>query len=149
VEALMAMSILSVGMLGTGALALGVVRANMVSKNVTAATALAEDKMAGIQEIGYRGLPSSDATETEDFGSIDFTPVGGAGQVPEGEEPVEGEEGYGGLGASPVIVAEYGAFKRVTSTQAGAPVAGMKTVTVSVYWRAGQNPIVLKRIFAE
>lgn len=152
IEALMAMSILSIGMLGTGALALGVIKANMVSKNVTAATTLAQDKMEIIQEMGYSGLPSSDQTEIEDYGSIIYSPSAGSAhysETPLPSEETEPDDEHRSLPSSAGIVADYLAFRRVTSTEIDSPVAGMKTVTVRVYWRMGRKPVALKTIFAE
>ena len=126
----MAVSILSIGMLGTGSLALGIVKSNLVSKNLTAATTLAQEKMEGIKEIGYSGLPATNAKETEDYGTISYAASGGSAHY----EPLPGEEipeDYDvDRGSTPGLAADYSPFRRITSTEIDTPVAGMKTVTV-------------------
>lgn len=146
-DAVMGIAILSIGMLGTGSLALGIVRGNMVSKNLTAATTLAQEKMEGIKEIGYSGLPATNAEETEDYGTISYAASGGSTHCTETEPLPEYCED--GQGSAPGITADYSPFRRITSTEIDTPVAGMKTVTVRVYWRTGQIPTTLRRIFAE
>ncbi len=119
-EVLLAATLLSIGMLGTGVLASGVIKATKVSKDITVATALAQDKMEGIRNAGYSGLPSADALITEDYGSI--------------------------VGSVNVNTGDYSNYRRVTQIQCDSPAVDMKTVNISVYRRGGQSPIVFGTI---
>jgi len=114
-EVLLAVAILTVGMLATTSLALGIINGNSVSKEVTTASNLAQDKIESLREAGYKGLPSADTTVIEDYGTIQFT--------------VDGES------------VNYSGYKRTTTTQINSPMAGMKTVTVSVFWDSKPIPI--------
>ncbi len=145
----MAVSILSIGMLGTGSLALGIVKSNLVSKNLTAATTLAQEKVEDIKAMGYSGLPATDTTEIEDYGTISYGASGGATHYSEADPWPEGLPESPGATSTPGITADYSGFKRVTTTQINTPVSGMKTVTVRAYSITSQNPVTLKRIFAE
>lgn len=122
-EILMAMAILSFGILGTGALLAGIINGNRISKDLTTATVLAQDKIENLRGMGFSGLPSTDSSVTEDYGSISYS---------NGGETID-----------------YPAFKRVTSVSVEDPVAGMKTITVQVYGRSGLNPTTLIAVMAE
>lgn len=106
IEVLIAIVILSVGLLGMAALTVGIINGNKFSNDLTTATTLAQDKMEDIRRLGYSGTPTSDDTTTEDYGAI----------------------------------TDYAAYKSVTVTDvytAGTawPPDGMKTITVTVYWK--------------
>jgi prepilin-type N-terminal cleavage/methylation domain-containing protein len=122
IEVLLALTILSVGMLGSGVLSMGVMKANGISKGVTVATALAQDGMEAARTIGYSGLPSADATVTEDYDSIVSSVNGNS--------------------------ADYSDYKRVTAVLCDTPAADMKTVTISVHRRAGRSPVVFTTVLA-
>jgi prepilin-type N-terminal cleavage/methylation domain-containing protein len=122
-EILLAVAILTIGMMATTTLALGVINGNSVSKKVTTASVLAQDKIESIREVGYRGLPSIDTTVTENYGAIQYT-IGG-------------------------VTSDYPDYKRLTATQIDSPMTGMKTVTVSVYWKTGTNPVTFKTYLSE
>jgi type IV pilus assembly protein PilV len=123
IETLLAVAILSIGMLATGALVVGIINGNSVAKHITIATTLAQDKMEDLRQSGYSGLSSIDSTTTEDYDSI--------------------------VNAGDGSSTEYANYRRVTDVDVDAPDGGMKTVTISVYWRSGSNPASLKAIFAE
>ena len=148
-ETMMAISILSIGMLGTGSLALGIVKSNVVSKNLTAATTLAQEKMEDMKAVGYSSLPAVDAKEIEEYGTISYGASGGGTHYSEGDPWPPELPVVPGATSTPGATADYSGFKRVTITQIDTPVAGMKTVTVRAYSITSQNPISLKRIFAE
>jgi prepilin-type N-terminal cleavage/methylation domain-containing protein len=116
-EVLVAVALLSVGMLAVGVLSVGIINANRVSKNIAVATVLAQNKMEALYNDGYRSLPSDDSILTEDYDSI-----------------IDSVDG---------IAVKYANFRRVTEIQVGSPAAHMKRITVSVYRRAGQSPVVL------
>lgn len=122
IEVLLAVAILTIGMLGTSALALGVINGNSVSKDVTTGATLAQDKMESIREAGFLGLPTSDTTEIEDYGDIQYT-----------------------VGSE---TADYSAYKRITTIQVNSPMVGMKTATVSVYWDSNSNPLTFTTYIA-
>lgn len=70
IEVLIAVVILTAGLLGMAALTVGIMQGNKHSSNVTIATTLAQDQMEEVRRLGYSGMPSSNATSTEDYGSI-------------------------------------------------------------------------------
>jgi len=64
--------------------------------------------------------------------------------------------GYSGMPTSDTTTTEpynsitnYSLYKRVTFTEVVNPAAGMKTVTVTVYWNSDNSSIELKTIFAQ
>ena len=122
IEVLLAITILTLGMLGSGLLSLGVMRANKVSSNVTVAAALAQDAMEAARSTGYSGLPSASATATEEYDSIVSSVNGNS--------------------------ADYSDYKRVTAVLCDTPAVDMKTVTISVYRRTGQSPVVFTTVLA-
>ena len=65
------------------------------------------------------------------------------------------QQGYGGISTADATetedynsIADYSRFKRVTVIKVGTPSDRMKTVTVSVYWATGTQPVVLDTILA-
>jgi len=70
IEVLVAIVILSIGLLGMASLTIGIIKGNKLSNDLTTATTLAQDKMEQIRNSGYSALPSSDTTDTEDYGEI-------------------------------------------------------------------------------
>ncbi|RZB30604.1 MAG: hypothetical protein SRB1_02884 [Desulfobacteraceae bacterium Eth-SRB1] len=64
--------------------------------------------------------------------------------------------GYSGMPASDTTTTEaynsitnYSLYKRVTFTEVANPAAGMKKITVTVYWESDGHSVVLKTILAE
>ena len=47
------------------------------------------------------------------------------------------------------IIPNYPLYKRITGVVAGNPAAGMKTITVTVFWDSGAHSVVLKTILAK
>ena len=121
-EVLIAITILTVGMLGAGVLSLGVLSANETSKDKTVATTLAQDAMEAARTAGYSGLPAANSTVTEDYGTIVNTVNGNS--------------------------ADYSDYKRVTTVEIDTPAPDMKTVTISVFRRTGQSPVVFTTIMS-
>jgi type IV pilus assembly protein PilV len=69
-ELLVAMLILTVGLLGTASLVVGITNGNVVSKEMTTATTLAQDKIEDMRRRTYPGIPSTNTTTTEAYGSV-------------------------------------------------------------------------------
>ena len=109
VETVVALLVLTVGLLGMATLAIYVMKGNKSSNQISTATALAQDKMEKLRGLGYEGLPSSNSTVTENYGSI---------RINEDEAPPP----------------EFYPYKRVVVTKVDDPVQFMKTVTVAVSW---------------
>jgi type IV pilus assembly protein PilV len=64
--------------------------------------------------------------------------------------------GYSGMPTSDTTTTEpynsitnYSLYKRVTSTEVANPAAGMKTITVTVFWDSDSHSVVLKTILAK
>jgi type IV pilus assembly protein PilV len=64
--------------------------------------------------------------------------------------------GYSGIPASDTTTTEdyntitnYALYKRVTFTEVANPAAGMKKITVTVYWDADDHSVVLNTILAK
>jgi prepilin-type N-terminal cleavage/methylation domain-containing protein len=77
-EALVALSVLSIGLLATAMLTTGIIRGNFFSRNITSATAIAQTTIEGAQRVGYAGVNTyaSDATKvapTVSMGSVSFS----------------------------------------------------------------------------
>ena len=74
-EILVAGLVLSVGFFGLVSVATSVMQANAFSGRVTKATILAQQKVEEIRRLGYAGLPDADGTITEDYHTIDGSPI--------------------------------------------------------------------------
>lgn len=59
-----------------------------------------------------------------------------------GADAEAGTEGYN-------IIPNYPLYKRTTAVAAGNPAAGMKKITVTVYWDSDDHSVVLNTILAE
>ncbi|HUV49427.1 MAG TPA: prepilin-type N-terminal cleavage/methylation domain-containing protein [Anaerolineae bacterium] len=59
-----------------------------------------------------------------------------------GADAEAGTEGYN-------IIPNYLLYKRITAVVAGDPAAGMKKITVTVYWDSDAHSVVLNTILAE
>jgi len=70
IEIVVAMLVLTIGLLGTATMAFYVIKENKSSRQISTATALAQDKMEKLRELGYENLPAPNSTVTEDYGSI-------------------------------------------------------------------------------
>ena len=127
VEIMVAILILTVGLLGMASLTVAIIKGNKLSADLTTATVLAQDKMEDLRRLGYSGIPATDDTNTEAYGTIADT--------------------------SGTILPEYAAYKRVTVTTVDSPAVGMKTITVTAYWKDPDQTdhlpgVELKTIFA-
>ena len=74
-EVLIAIVILSVGLLGMASLTVGIINGNKFSNELTTATTLAQDQMEEIRRLGYSGMPTTDTTTPENYGSITDYPL--------------------------------------------------------------------------
>lgn len=120
IEVLAAIVILTVGLLGMASLTGAIIRGNRLSNDLTTATTLAQDEMEDIRRLGYSGTPTSDTTVTEDYNSISGYPL----------------------------------YKRVTVTDVYTsgttwPPAGIKDITVTVYWDSDRHSVELKTSLAQ
>lgn len=70
IEVLIAMIILSIGLLGMASLTIGIIKGNQFSNQLTTATTLAQDKLEDIRGLGYSGMPSTNGTDPEAYGTI-------------------------------------------------------------------------------
>ncbi len=70
VETVVALLVLTVGLLGMAGLSIEVMKGNKSSNQISTATALAQDKMEKLRELGYENLPAPNSPVTEDYGSI-------------------------------------------------------------------------------
>ena len=65
IETVIALLVLTIGLLGMASLAISVMQGNKSSNQISTATALAQDKMEELRGLGYKDLPGSDSTVTE------------------------------------------------------------------------------------
>ena len=119
-EVLIAIVILTIGLLSLASLTGAIIRGNRLSNDLTTATTLAQDEMEDIRRLGYSGTPTSDTTVTENYNSI----------------------------------SGYPAYKRVTVTDVYTsgttwPPAGIKDITVTVYWDSDRHSVELKTSLAQ
>ena len=119
-EVLIAIVILTIGLLSLASLTGAIIRGNRLSNDLTTATTLAQDEMEDIRRLGYSGTPTSDTTVTENYNSI----------------------------------SGYPSYKRVTITDVYTsgttwPPAGIKDITVTVYWDSDRHSVELKTSLAQ
>jgi len=121
-EVLIAIVILSVGLLGMAALTVGIINGNRFSNEVSKATTLAQDKMEDIRRLGYSGMPATDTTDTEAYGTITDFPEYRRDTVTD-----------------------------VFTAGVAWPPEGMKTITVTVFWQGTVkiHSVELKTILAQ
>ncbi|MGH7254512.1 MAG: type IV pilus modification PilV family protein [Nitrospirales bacterium] len=111
---LIALAILSFITLGLAALASTMISSKATMTHRVIAGTLAQDKIEDVRRQGYDFSLIADATITEPYGA-------GTGSIP-----------------------GYPLFQRVTVTQVNAPVPGMHTVTVTVYWSQDNKSVSLR-----
>ena len=70
IEIVVALLVLTIGLLGMAGLSIEVMKGNKSSNQISTATALVQDKMEKLRELGYENLPAPNSTVTEDYGSI-------------------------------------------------------------------------------
>ena len=70
VESLVALTVLCVGFLAVAGVTLGTMRGRSFSARVSRATVLAQEKMEDVVREGYSGLPTTDSSSSEAYGSI-------------------------------------------------------------------------------
>lgn len=70
IEIVVALLVLTIGLLGMAGLSISVMQGNKSSNQISTATALAQDKMEKLRELGYENLPAPNSTVTENYGSI-------------------------------------------------------------------------------
>ena len=119
-EILIAIVLLCIGLLAMASLTVGIMGGNLFSNQLTTATTLAQDKMEDIRRLGYDGMPNSDTLDPPDT------------------------EDYGDI-------EDYPEYKRETATDVDYSVAGagLKKITVTVFWDLNQHSVALNTIVAE
>jgi type IV pilus assembly protein PilV len=69
-EVLIAIAILSIGLLGMASLTIGIINGNRSSNEVTTATTLAQEQMERIRRAGYKHMPTTNTSTTENYDEI-------------------------------------------------------------------------------
>ncbi len=118
-EILVAIVLLSIGLLAMASLTVGIMGGNLFSNQLTVATTLAQDKMEDVRRRGYSGMPASDTTTTENYGTITGYPLHRRVTFTDFEYPVAGTD------------------------------IGLKKITVIVFWDLNQHSVALNTILAE
>ncbi len=89
-DMLIALALLTIGLLGMAKLTVAIIFGNQVSNMVTKATIVAESKMEDIRRSGYKGIASTDTTNTDDFNEINNYPEFQRITKIDADAPVEG-----------------------------------------------------------
>jgi prepilin-type N-terminal cleavage/methylation domain-containing protein len=121
IENLITLAIMSFVMLALVGLLGAVIAANATNKKHVVAVALAEGKIAEVRRKGYDStLTVNPTVVSEPYNSAVNTPMN-----------------------------PYPNFRRDTSTQLDTPMAGMQTVTVTVYWDQDRHWVVKTTILGQ